>query len=364
MKAVFRVDSSSFIGAGHVMRCLTLADELSRYGWKCVFVCRNLRGNNTLFIRRKGYEVNLIDSVNSDGEVTSAEDEYVDTSFAIDSVRDSEYSCEIIEKFDPDWIVVDHYGISSEWHTSVRIPGRKILVIDDLSDRYYDCDILLDQTFMKTSDAYLELVPETAHLLVGTDFALLRPEFLEFRDKSLSLRPPKTVLREVLIFMGGGDPENTTADVLREMEKTDLISNVVMKIVMSSVSRHLDGVRSLAADSRFATEVLTDVDNMAELMTGSDLAIGAAGSTVWERACLGLPSVIYTIADNQNDIARNIHSAGVAFHAGHMSQIGDTLVAAVNNIVSGNNMHTMTVTSSRIVDGQGVCRVAREMLAC
>ncbi|MGO3642221.1 MAG: UDP-2,4-diacetamido-2,4,6-trideoxy-beta-L-altropyranose hydrolase, partial [Psychrobacter sp.] len=144
MNVVFRCDASIQIGTGHVMRCLTLADELTSQGAKCYFICREHEGNLIDFITQKGYEVYKLEAIplnnsNKDkAESTLFHSEWLGTSQA----EDAKQSIDIISDIEPEWLIIDHYALNDYWEQKLRPYCNKILVIDDLADRKHDCDVL------------------------------------------------------------------------------------------------------------------------------------------------------------------------------------------------------------------------------
>jgi len=206
-----------------------------------------------------------------------------------------------------DWLVVDHYEIDRRWERAMRPACRRLMVIDDLVDRPHDCDILLDQTFGRQPDEYDALTPDECRVLAGTRYALLRPEFAAGRPSALARRAAGEGIDHVLVSMGGFDPENRTHDVLETLADTPYARRLTVTVVVGADS----AVSPNPLRGRFRKlDIRQQVANMAELMAAADLAIGAGGTTSWERCCMGLPSLVCVLADNQRDIARQLAAAG------------------------------------------------------
>ena len=184
---VFRVDASIQIGIGHVMRCLTLAEELSKAGRECLFVSRLFAGNLVHFVRNKGFDVLTLplpeaEHVHVDGEPSHSHWRGVNWEV------DAQQTKEAIAGRVVDWLVVDHYGLWKPWEIELQAFCRNIFVIDDLADREHVCDLLLDQNAGRASKDYKKLVNNSTILLIGPRYALLRTEFSSLRDESLSRR--------------------------------------------------------------------------------------------------------------------------------------------------------------------------------
>jgi len=307
MKVVFRVDASLQIGIGHVMRCLTLAQALKENGANVEFICRKHEGSLINKIRSNGFVVH---------ELKVFEEAEVDNKLAhshwlgVTQQQDADDCINILKAEKLDWLIVDHYALDEQWQKRLKPCYEKLMVIDDLADRQFDCDILLDQTFGRQQEDYLALTPEDCKLLLGSQYALLRPEFVEWRGISLERRS-KPEFKQLLINMGGVDVDNVTEKVLDELTICNLPNDLKITVVMGGSAPHLESIKSKAIVLPYKTEVKVDVGNMAEIMSNSDVAIGASGSTTWERCCLGLPTIQVITANNQSVLAKSLDKAGV-----------------------------------------------------
>lgn len=355
MKVVFRVDASLEMGTGHVMRCLTLADELKRSGHECTFISRKQPGELTELIKQRQHAVCTL------SESTELTDRHLTHSNWLKGGQkpDAEECGEILQTINPDWLVVDHYGIDKAWEESVRVYVKRILVIDDLADREHDCDVLLDQNLGQTDEMYHSLVPGDCQILTGCHYALLRPEFADCRELSLKYRKGKTQIDRVLISMGGVDKENYTEKALNGLALSGLNDKTEVTVVLGKQAPWLTEVKAQAANSRLNVRVLSNVSNMAELMSRSDLAIGAAGSTSWERCCLGVPTLMCVLADNQRRIAAALEQAGAS---ALIIDAAEDFSLQINHFTQFPQALTgMSVRAASLVDGRGAERVASQL---
>ncbi len=369
MKVVFRVDASLQIGTGHVMRCLTLADTLRTRGADCRFICRKHEGNLIDVICSKGYDVHVLPNTLGQGREPASTVEPRSPNrlrhshwLGATQTQDAEASAIILESLRPDWLVVDHYALDARWEESVATYFRKLLVIDDLADRPHIATLLLDQNLGRLASDYDGLVPAECRRLTGPYFALLRPEFAARRADSLARREG-AALMHLLISMGGTDIPDATSTVLRALANAVLPTELRISVVMGSRAPSLSNVRELAATMPWPTEVLVDVHDMASLMADADLAIGAGGSTTWERCCLGLPSIMIETAANQAGAVAAMEKIRAALGTGSLShsQFASRLVAAVSQAIIERD--TLSACSAGICDGQGTQRVADMILA-
>jgi UDP-2,4-diacetamido-2,4,6-trideoxy-beta-L-altropyranose hydrolase len=356
LKIAVRVDASVHIGVGHVMRCLTLADSLQRQGAEVSFICRAHKGNLIQYIKDKGYIVyplEFSDKVFSgDGSGTLAHMNWLGTT----QNNDAKDCQSAMEALCPDWLIVDHYALDFRWHNQFKEKYKKLMVIDDLADRKHDCDLLLDQTFGRKEKDYVGFVPHGCKLLLGTNYALLRPEFPQWREYSLQRRV-KSELKNIIISMGGIDQNNLTGQVLEVLKTCTLPQEVTITVILGAATPNIDMVKLLAVTMPYVTNVKVNVENMAELMTNADLAIGAAGSTTWERCCLGLPSIQLVVAVNQMLIAKNLREACVIEYIENLSDLPVKLNETVKKFKK------LSLLSSMVTDGDGSKKVCDYMIS-
>lgn len=360
IKVVFRVDASLEIGSGHVMRCLTLAGALKEQGAEVFFICRNYPGNLILYIESKGYQVFSLASLKANRyDSFKAEKELFHAHWLGVTQEQDAKECEaILEKMHPDWLIVDHYAIDSWWQSELKGLCKKLMVIDDLADRRHECDLLLDQTFGRKEEDYKSLVNKDCQLLIGSKYALLRPEFSQWREFSLRRRATNQELKKLLITMGGVDSDNVTGQVLEILKACGIPKELIITVIIGSASPNIKAVKRIVETMPYKTEVKVNVTNMAELMADTDLAIGAAGTTTWERCCLGLPTLMIVLADNQKIIASLIEKAGAAIKID-----GQELESICKNLLlSLSDLQGLSLQASHVTDGQGVNRVIESML--
>lgn len=348
IKIIFRVDASLDIGTGHVMRCLTLAQELEDRGSKCIFITKNHQGNLVRFIQEAGFACEVL-------PCSDNRDTYLTHSSWLGSTQneDAVLTQKIAQNFQPDLLVVDHYALDETWEKQLQPFCKKILVIDDLADRKHSCDFLLDQNFGRAEADYQGLVSDKTKVLTGSKYALLRSEFQQFREQSLIYRDAnylnKTEVKKIFINLGGVDKDNLTSQVLQSIPPYPKFE---ITLVLGATSPHLATLQELAKKSSHKVKVLQGVSNIAELMAKQDLAIGAAGSTTWERACLGLPSILLVIAENQRPAALALAEAGAVKLANKPQEIAEMLANA-DNWLSG-----VSEISRELTQGLGAKLVA------
>lgn len=360
IRVAFRADASVQIGTGHVMRCMTLADALRDYGAECLFLCRQHDGNLLDLIITRGY--NAIALPRRDAETAALDDLAAPTHaqwLGTDWATDAKESSEALFGRGVDWLVTDHYGLDRRWEQAMRLTYRRLLVLDDLADRPHDCDLLLDPSLGRCPEDYRDFLPPGAQMLLGPQYALLRPEFAALRAVSLARRR-RPELKHLLITMGGVDKDNATGAVLDTLDSCELPSELRITVVMGLYAPWLPQVRQRAARMRQPTCVLADTREMARLMTEADLAIGAAGGTSWERCCLGLPTIQMVLAENQKEIATAFAKIGAAITVPDKMFLRETLPELLSELTL-ERLRLLSLTAARVVDGDGAARVLHYM---
>lgn len=358
MKVVFRVDASLQIGSGHVMRCMALAAALREQGAECHFICREHPGNLIDQIRRQGFVVTPLAAghpdfqpVAQDGRSLPAHASWL----GVDWQTDAEAMREVLRSPLPDWLVVDHYALDCPWEQALRTHCTKLMVIDDLADRSHDCDLLLDQNLGREAADYANLVPVACTILAGTRYAILRPEFAALREYSMQRRyPPR--LRQLLITMGGVDPSDATGKILDALQQCPLPKDCRITVVMGLHAPWLAKVQAQATGLPWPCEVKVNVSDMAKLMADSDLAIGAAGGTSWERCALCLPTWLVIIAENQRASAMALVEAEAAVIIGDVNSLATSLLEQFATL-DGTKLANLTEAARHLVDGFGTQRV-------
>ncbi|WP_252312055.1 UDP-2,4-diacetamido-2,4,6-trideoxy-beta-L-altropyranose hydrolase [Sinobaca sp. H24] len=344
--AVIRVDASIEIGTGHVMRCLTLAEELDDNSYDITFITSDHEGHLADFIQSKGFQVIKLKKSSKENSIKEElqHSDWLGTSQEVDA-RDVLHA--IADFTTIDLMVVDHYAIDYRWELIIKGRAKKIFVIDDLADRYHHCDILLDQNFyLDMEKRYEGLVVKHCTLMLGPKYALLRREFKEAREK---LRVRSGEVKRILVFFGGSDPTNETTKAVKAIEKLNR-QDISIDVVVGASNPNKDQVETLV--NKFPNMIYhCQVSNIAELMLNADLAIGAGGSTTWERCYLGLPAITIGVAYNQMEILRAVEKSGAIINLGYSSHVSiENLVERIKSLLSNNNtLKQMSIQSGRLI---------------
>lgn len=332
--ALFRCDASPLIGAGHAMRCLALAEGLGEAGWRIGFAVGKETVATVPTLAASGFNVRVLSDADQGPE----------------ALREQASG-------QADLLVVDCHKHDAAFETSCRAFATKILVFDDATGRNHDCDILVDAA-ASSGEVYTGHVPAHTRVLAGPAYALMRRSFVVHREAALARRDGRAV-KEILVSFGATDPGNATVAVLESLD--DVAQSIAITVVLSSRAPHIDAVRKRL---RGKARLLVDVSDMAELMESADLAIGASGSTAYERAAVGLPSILVTIADNQRGIARLMVEAGAALDGGKPDlDLAARVRALVESFLCDPGLRRrLAQAASALIDGRGALRVALAIL--
>lgn len=358
MKIAFRTDASVQIGIGHVMRCLTLAEQLRGKGAECWFICRDHEGNLIAQITERGFQVRVLPKISTKkhiSDLAGMRTAWLGAAWQ----EDAEQTTRVLQNLVPDWLVVDQYAVDIQWEVLLRPHCRKLMVIDDLADRRHDCDLLLDQNFYFDKDQrYKGLLPDQCVTLLGPEYVLLRNEFSEAQKR---LRNRDGSIERILVFFGGTDPTNQTAitiNALKEVRRSDLVTDVVV----GGTNANRFEIQELCKDLP-NTNFHCNVSNMAELISNADLGIGAGGSAMWERCFLGLPTITVVFADNQVRTTQNVAEIGAIEYIGCSDelQVEDYKRAIESALVNPGRIKDISNAALAIVRSNAGRNVAGEL---
>ena len=352
----FRADVSKLIGTGHFMRCLTLAEDLKRQGVHIRFISRHLPVYLQNMLADKGYEFIILVSTQNEMPI----DELAHASWlGVSQEQDAIDSVQALSDLMWNWLIVDHYALDHRWESRLRQSSNNILIIDDIADRQHDCDVLLDQNFYSDMDMrYTGKVPSHCHLLLGPKYALLRKEFRLFHQQ---IKPRNGSVKRLLVFFGGVDADNYTGLIIDTLSEIR-IPNLHIDVVIGSQHPYREKIKEKCVQYEFNCYVQTD--KMAELMAAADLAIGAGGSATWERCCLALPTLMFSLAHNQIEIAKemDVLGAGQYFDLQLIDIDKDLHKTIVDLINDKRKIEMFSDKAYSIVDGLGVDRLCEVLI--
>ena len=344
-QAVFRVDAASFMGVGHLMRCLSLADYFADRGWECHFLTRVFNYDSTTTIVSRGHRAVRM----------AAPKSYTFDAFSswlgVPWLSDVEETSSLLRTIGGDsLLVVDHYAIDEKWETLIRAQCHTLCVIDDLANRRHDCQVLIDQNeYLGLETRYNDLVSRDCRKLLGARYALLSRGYSglsSIRDFGAPLT--------VFVFFGGIDRKGITLKAVRALKKIGKEQIGCCHIVQSRQSdSHNELKVELSTDERFVLHAR--VDTLADIMLDCDFAIAAAGTNSWERLCTGLPTLIATVSANQVPLAESLHKKHLAIYLGDADGLSEPVLRQwIETFIEDHGRLTaMSVRGTNLVDGKG-----------
>ena len=328
-RILFFADAGPDVGGGHVMRCLTLAQALAGQGAACAFAAPPAA-------------MRLLDTF------APSDMERLPLPEGTPS-RQAAPIADLARTWGAQAAVVDHYGFGPAEEVMVRTGVHRLLVLDDLK-RGHLCDLVLDSNLDRAAADY-----PGVESLIGPAYALVRPEFAALRDQAL-LRRAGAEPRRLLIALGLTDVGGISARVVQALSPA--LGALRVDIVLGAGAPSLSALAPLASrDPRLTLHV--DARDMADLTAAADLAIGAGGSSVWERCCLGLPTLTLVLADNQRDAAQALAARGAA----EVAEAADLAGRLAALLADPPRRAAMGLAASALCDGRGAARAAERLLA-
>jgi UDP-2,4-diacetamido-2,4,6-trideoxy-beta-L-altropyranose hydrolase len=332
-------DCGPRIGGGHVMRSLTLARALADKGCPVAFAA-NPAAQAVL-------------------EAFGPRDMTV-YPLSDDLAEAAPHAADWADAFKADWVLLDHYRLSPAEELALKGP-RRLAVLDDLADRPRPADLVVNPGYGRLAGNYAGLVPDGARVLAGPQFALVRPEFAQHRDKALARRREGGRLKHVLISLGLTDVEGISEKVVRVLRPH--LDGLILDVVLAGTAPSLAVLRE-QAKTDCSLRLHVDSHAMAELMSQADLAVGAGGSSVWERATLGLPTVTVVLAENQRAMAHAMAQVGLTLAVDATAADFETkLIEAVRRVIDDAALRRWLFEAPcHACDGLGAARVAEAMV--
>lgn len=348
MKIAIQADGGTEIGMGHVMRTLVLAKELSKEN-EIFYICRveNKECN-------KFHVVCRVNEVNSLEQLIKYEiscSKYIQgiTKILYEGFKvillNEERLIEELKDIKADMLITDSYSVDETYFKETKKIFNKTAYIDDINQHYFNVDFLINQN-CDAEDFHYKANSDTK-LLLGTDYILLRDEF-----KSLQSKDIKNRVYDVMITVGGADPNKLTETILNYVSRMDYNFHVVIGPSFGDISF----VENFEAHN---IKLYYNAD-MCEIMKKCDMAIAACGSTLYELSACGVPTLGIIVADNQQGIANKLNSMGTIQNLGWYNKIGKEDL--INNIIKLDNdcmlRKSLSEKASKIVDGKGAERIA------
>ena len=342
---LIRADGNEKIGIGHMMRCLTIGAELALRG-EVLFLCADEGSAGP--VRQQGFRALVLGTDYRDMETELP---------VLERVLREPAAGLAGENADPRQdrspvILVDSYCVTDRYLEGLRKFGTVVLM-DDMGRRKYPVDAVVNYNVTADSEDYGERYEGTGtRLLLGSAYAPLREQFLN-RDYQVRKKA-----ETALITVGGGDPENITGRILRELSDEGLEYHVAA----GRFNPHYQALAQMA-ENHENIHLHCNVADMAGLMMAADIAVTAGGSTVYELASLGVPLICFSCAENQEPLTEYIDMHNIAGFAGAFHKnpeaAAERLRLLFRELVSGEELRRQYHCREKmLVDGRGAKRLA------
>jgi UDP-2,4-diacetamido-2,4,6-trideoxy-beta-L-altropyranose hydrolase len=340
-KLFIRADATTAIGIGHIMRCIALAQAWQKDAGDVTFVT----ACQSNFLHRRLLEEGF--------QVITLEKPYPHPD-------DWQVMSRALKARPVAWIVLDGYHLDTAYQRRMKESGHRVMIIDDTAHLdYYVADILLNQNINAEKLSY-SCDPNT-RLLLGTEYVLLRSEFLAWRNWR---RETPEVARRILVTLGGGDPHNVTLQVIKALKMIST-SDLEVKITVGASNPHAGILKDALPPAPSNMSMIHNIKNMADLMAWADAAVSAGGSTCWEMCFMKLPLATIILADNQQRISEGVERTGIGICCGWYYELDVTSLAKrfANLIHDRDCRSKMSEKAGELVDGLGTKRTIDKMAA-
>lgn len=328
-----RADGNSHTGMGHIMRCLVICKEFTRRNIEVVFLVK--------------YDEKLIEILNENKvryEIIKSED----------LSNEAEIVCDFIKKLKLDGILIDSYWISNEYLQQIYNNTNLLISIDDNNLYEYPSHIILNANIY-AQDINYKLINPNTKLLLGRKYAILREEFTK--------EPPiiiKDKVENILVTMGGCDINNYTPTVLESISKV----NAQINVIVGPQFKNIELINNISLNNK-NINLIYNPKSMKDIMKKNDIAISAAGTTAYELAVIGIPTILICQAENQENIVRKTQELEMMINLGDFKkvekkEIYDSLLYLINN---KSKREDLSRNCTKNVGRKGVVNIVDEIIS-
>ncbi len=337
-----------------------ISDQLSAEHYEIVFYMVDAMEYVVRLVESKGYHVINRNPSDLDNSQLDREgyNEYDNSLFCS---QDAPGVIDVLSQDEYCYVIVDHYMIDATWHVRIEAYCDKLIVIDDLANKKYSCDVLINQSACDSS-IYSGLVPDYSILLVGQEYALLRDEFIDARERALRHRSNTVCMNKIMVSFGGTDPEGLTVEVLSTIVDKKLYDRYSFYIVVTSGFSELKKIEEISRNYN-GIQLCSDVDNVSDVIVECDIAIGSSGVSALERCVLGLPSIIISSSNNQLGLARLLEESSSAVILDRQN-IDSDLLFFIEFLGNNSLWARVSENAASLLDGVGARLVCALLKTC
>ena len=346
-KIAFRVDSSSFIGIGHIRRCLNIAKELKKIGIQSIFICRNFTDNNYQDIIESGFKLILLNRPFIIPQENKDETKWL----CVESDEDAYETINQLNELNCKLVFVDHYGICIEWETQIKNNDIKLIVLDDLNRRH-NTDILVDYSFWKKKENFFNITNNDCLKLVGKDYMPLSKDF-----KNISAKHKNFLNLTILISFGGFDLEELTLKTIHALKELNQLN--IKKVIIISNKYSERKVQELLDTVSFGYQLHISPSNLGFAYAESDICIGSSGVSSFERAYFEIPQLIFVKAHNQVETAKNLSQRNMANSVCNFMQ--SNVTESIKSFTNVKNLNKIHKNLKNFINLNGSSKIANEI---
>lgn len=338
---LIRVDSTYESGMGHFMRTLALAQKWQKEKGDVYFI--------------------INDNINLKQRIIGEHMKYIVNPFESGQIDDANFVIKCFNKYDISWVIVDGYVFNEEYFDLLRKNNLNYLIFDDDGKKsHYNSNIVLNQNLHGKKEWYDSKKENYTKLLIGTDFTLLRNEFLEFQDYAKII---KDNAKHILITLGGSDVNNYSLvilNILNELEFNDF--EVIVLIGANNI--HEKELNNFIKNANFKVKILKNISNMPNVMEWADLAFSSGGTTVWELAFMGVPTIVGATSYVEEVLLNGLNNNDLFKTVGKLEYLDKKELINIFDYLINNKdaREKMSIDGQKFIDGYGSKRVIDEMM--
>ena len=344
---LFRADGNKNIGSGHIMRCLSIAKEA-------------MKEDDVMFITADDTFHSVISGAGICNR--SLHTDYTEMKTELEGMKD------LISSLNPSFLFIDSYYVTEGYLNALKSYCNqhdcKLIYIDDMISFAFPCDILINYNVYANHDSYIDLYNKSYFplpmMLIGTDYAPLRSDFTNIPTESIN----KTV-RNILVSTGGTDPIHLALTMIERLKSSNKEMDAVYHILIGAMNSDKSEIEKLAANCQNVV-IHYNVSDMRALICSCDIAVSAAGTTLYEICACGVPLITYILADNQINNAASFEKAELALNCGDLrgkDNKAEVLLSSItklsNDYIIREKLHENMI---KRVDGKGTERIIKAIL--
>lgn len=334
---VFRVDANSMIGKGHLMRCISIATSIKMMGGKILFVTRDDSDTEILDSKFMDYKT-----------ITSAK---------LCSEESTKELTAILKEVKADVCVVDSYDVSNEFFKAVK-EVAKVVLIEDIFYDVYDVDALVNYNIYTSKMNYEEKYSSNTKLILGMDYAPVRPEIA-----GVSKKKDKEI-NTIFVSTGESDLYEIAPGIVDSL--LDIVDDNVRLRVLTSKNSPTRDILYKMSNSSSQIIIEQDLMNMPKLLNATDIAVTASGPICYDFLTMGIPTCAFLYDYNQKMLLDTLVEKELVSYGGdyikNKNKFYGDLVAGVEKLFDSETRMKYIANSEKFNLGKSNDNLAKEII--